>query len=73
MVQTVQSGSAAGAVSAVVDVPGLVSPVLKTVEVPQLQYFQGGRVPVVPVQFPSAGVDKTAEIPHCSRALGQGR
>ena len=48
--------------------PWAVSPVLKTVEVPQLQYFQGGRVPVVPVEFPSAGVEKTAEIPHCSRA-----
>ena len=67
VVQTVQSGGAAGAVPAVVDVPGLVSPVLKTVEVPQLQYFQGGRVLVVPVLFPSAGVEKTAELPHCSR------
>ena len=61
------SGGAAGAVPAVVDVPGLVSPVLKTVEVPQLQYFQGGRVPVVRVQFLCAGVEKTAELPHCSR------
>ena len=24
-------------------------------------------VPVVPVQFPSADVEKTAELPHCSR------
>ena len=49
---------------------GWVQPVLKTVEVPQLQYFQGGRVPVVPVQFPSAGVEKTAELPHtCLVAL----
>ena len=24
-------------------------------------------VPVVPVQFPSAGVETTAELPHCSR------
>ena len=46
---------------------GWVQPVLKTVEVPQLQYFQGGRVPVVLAQFPSAGVEKTAELPLCSR------
>ena len=46
--------------------PWVVLPVLKTVDVPQLQYFQGGRVPVVPDQFLSAGVEKTAEIPHCS-------
>ena len=26
-----------------------------------------GRVPVVPVLFQSAGVEKTAELPHCSR------
>ena len=34
----------------------------------QLQYTDKViDVPVVPVLFPSAGVEKTAELPHCSR------
>ena len=39
-----------------------------TIEILQLQYTDKViDVPVVPVQFPSAGVEKTAELPHCSR------
>ena len=40
----------------------------RTIEILQLQYTDKViDVPVVPVQFPSAGVEKTAELPHCSR------
>ena len=43
-------------------------PVQETIEILQLQYTDKVIVvPVVPVQFPSAGVEKTAELPHCSR------
>ena len=42
--------------------------VQETIEILQLQYTDKVIVvPVVPVQFPSAGVEKTAELPHCSR------
>ena len=37
----------------------------RTIEILQLQYTDKViDVPVVPVQFPSAGVEKTAELPH---------
>ena len=40
----------------------------RTREILQLQYTDKViDVPVVPVQFPSADVEKTAELPHCSR------
>ena len=40
----------------------------RIIEILQLQYTDKViDVPVVPVQFPSAGVEKTAELPHCSR------
>ena len=40
----------------------------RIIEILQLQYIDKViDVPVVPVQFPSAGVEKTAELPHCSR------
>ena len=44
----------------------------RTIELLQLQYTDKViDVPVVPVLFPSAGVEMTAELPHCSRrALG---
>ena len=46
----------------------MVLSVQKTIEILQLQYTDKVIVvPVVPVQFPSAGVEKTAELPHCSR------
>ena len=57
-------------------------PVQETIEILQLQYTDKViDVLVVPVQFPSAGVEKTAELPHCSRravattgaVLGYGR
>ena len=41
---------------------------VRTIEILQLQFTDKViDVPVVPVQFPSAGVEKTAELPHCSR------
>ena len=54
----------------------------RTIEILQLQYTEKViDVPVVPVQAPSAGVEKTAELPQCSRravattgaVLGYGR
>ena len=40
----------------------------RIIEILQLQYTDKViDVPVVQVQFPSAGVEKTAELPHCSR------
>ena len=42
--------------------------VQETIEILQLQYTDKFIVVlVVPVQFPSVGVEKTAELPHCSR------
>ena len=43
-------------------------PVQETIEILPLQYIDKViDVLVVPVQCPSAGVEKTAELPHCSR------
>ena len=60
----------------VVDIPVVVQreiphgPVQEAIEILQLQYTDKViDVPVVPVQFPSAGVEKTAELPHCSRRV----
>ena len=42
--------------------------VQETMEILQLQHTDKViDVPGVPVQFPSAGVEKTAELPHCCR------
>ena len=53
----------------------MVLSVQKTIEILQLQYTDKViDVPVVPVQLPSAGVEKTAKLPQLQLSRsGQGR